>query len=210
MDAREVIAEDYKVSVSQAADGYHVSYARKPRRRNGAEVGTFEAVVTAGDADSVRWLTPPADRDVTAEVFERDALTRVRLLHVWLGELEELIRSVEGWAKELDWPTRRIDKTIDDSQIGKHKVPALLLQDGADRMILDPLSRQTGEYEASVDLYHMPAYDDIARLQGRDGRWEVFERYSEVADPFSRPGKPLSRDVLREALEGMRRHVEQA
>jgi hypothetical protein len=53
---------------------------------------------------------------------------------------------------------------MEDSQIGKYKAPGLLMQEGTDRILRDPIGRNAPGAEAVVDLYLMPAYDDIATL----------------------------------------------
>ena len=64
-----------------------------------------------------------------------------RLREEWLERMSILMESVEKWAEELGWATRRIEKEIDDSEIGRHRVPALLLQQETTRMLLDPIAR---------------------------------------------------------------------
>ncbi len=85
------------------------------------------------------------------------------------GRLAALIDDVESWVKALDWSTRRIEKPMEDSQIGRYKAPSLLMQEGTDRVLLEPVARSAPGAEGVVDLYLMPAYDDIASLTFADG-----------------------------------------
>ena len=125
----------------------------------------------------------------------------------WLGRLSELIHSVDAWATELGWSTRRIEKKMKDSVAGTYRAPALLMQEGTIRTILEPIARSAPGVGGVVDLYLLPAYDDIATLCYYPDGWKIH-------DPF--PGgppvsaveeiepKPLSREVLKAVLEGMR------
>ena len=219
MTWQEIIAGDFTISVRQSADtgdGYHVLYApRLPRstRTNGDVPQVpppFEGVVRVqGEEASIDWSSVPQHPDVTQEEFAQDASSRVRILHAWLGRLSSLISSVETWVKDLDWATRRIESSMDDSHIGKYKAPCLLMQEGKDRILLEPRHCSASGKEGVVDFYLMPAYDDIARLKYSDGRWNLhYLSHGIIGVPVSQaPPKPLSKETIREVLEEMRAHA---
>jgi hypothetical protein len=128
------------------------------------------------------------------------------LLARWSGQLDDLIRQVETWARELDWATRRIEKSMEDSKIGKYKAPALLIQKETVRVLLDPIARATPGSEGVVDLYLMPAYDDLASLYYYDGGWQL--HYMAPGSPLvatirDAEHRPLSKDSLRGVLDAM-------
>jgi hypothetical protein len=129
--------------------------------------------------------------------LEADIQRRMAVRSAWLQRLEGLIDDVERWARELDWSTRRITKQIDDDEIGRHTVPALLMQQETCRILLEPIGRSTPGSEGLVDLYLMPAYDDIASLTCRDGRWYVHDDVPESQ------GRSLSKSTLQSVLEEM-------
>ena len=60
----------------------------------------------------------------TANVPKEISVDADALRAAWLNRLGDLINQIEGWAKELDWSTRRIEKKMEDSQIGKYRAPA--------------------------------------------------------------------------------------
>lgn len=103
--------------------------------------------------------------------IEKEIISRMELRMGWINRVAELVETVEKWANELGWTTRRIDKTLDDIAIGKHRVPALLLQAETCRMILEPVGRSAPGTDGLVDLYLMPAYDDIASIYHVGGVW---------------------------------------
>jgi hypothetical protein len=128
---------------------------------------------------------------------------------IWLDCLNSLVGQVEEWAKELNWSTRRVEKTLDDSWIGRHRVPALLIQEATVRVLLEPVSRSAPGGEALVDLSLMPAYDDIASLYYRAGGWHlhyIFPNSIPIATVRSAESKPLSKEVLAAVLEEMKKH----
>jgi hypothetical protein len=128
----------------------------------------------------------------------------------WLQRLSELVDNVQTWAKEIGWATKRIEVTLSDSQIGKYKAPALLLQDDSIRILLEPIARVAPGADGVVDLYLMPAYDDIASLYLYDGNWHVhymFPAQPTVATIRDAEAKPLSSDTLREVLEAMKENA---
>jgi hypothetical protein len=228
MAVQERISRGFTVSVRQPADpadGYHVTYTpRGPQRVVDPNLfpaigsggprpvaAPFEAVVqTQGEDILVRWLSSPGDLAALREKFEQDAKERVRLLRDWLDRLSALVNDVEGWVKDLGWAVRRVEKPMEDATIGKYKAPALLMQEGVSRVLLEPIGRSAPGTEGVVDLYLMPAYDDIATLYYYDGRWNLHS-----ASPGSAPAatvpeaasKSLSKETLQEVLEEMKQHA---
>jgi len=91
----------------------------------------------------------------------------------WIAAVTDLVAQVEGWCKEEDWPTRRAIKTLDEPPIGKYGVPMLLIQNLDVRLLLEPVSRFVAGGDGLVDLYRMPAYDDIASIFWRRGKWYI-------------------------------------
>jgi hypothetical protein len=133
-----------------------------------------------------------------------------RLRDEWLRRLTSLVESVRTWAEELGWSTRRIELPLEDSQIGTYRAPALILQEEATKVLLEPIARSAPGAEGVVDLYLMPAYDDIASLYFYDGGWQLHYMFPEspiVGTIREAESKPLSKDTLREVLEEMRHNA---
>jgi len=78
------------------------------------------------------------------------------------------------------------------------------------RVILDPIGHSSPGTEGVVDLYLMPAFDDIASLFFYDGAWHVHHGCSEdksVATIVDETSKPLTKETLAEVLDEMKRHA---
>jgi hypothetical protein len=147
----------------------------------------------------------PARAEIESEVADR-----MRDRAVWIDRVSSLVRAVEQWARELGWSTRRVEKKLDDAWIGKHQVPALLMQEDTCRLMLEPVGRSTPGAEGVVDLYLMPAYDDIASLYYYGDRWNLHYVYSgatPAATVREAPAGPLTRETLEKVLVEMRRHA---
>jgi len=128
----------------------------------------------------------------------------------WIGRLSLLVNDIETWAKSFDWTVRRVDKSMKDSEIGSYRAPGLLLQKEFTRILLDPISRTTPGSEGLVDLYIMPAFDDIASIYYHDRRWNVHYRMPNdetAATLRDADGKPLTRETLAEILDKMSSHA---
>lgn len=128
----------------------------------------------------------------------------------WLQRLSDLIQMIQSWADNLGWSTRQIEVTLSDSQLGKYKAPALLIQEDAIRILLEPIARSAPGAEGVVDLYLMPGYDDIASLYFCEGGWNVhymFPGTPTVATIRDAEARPLTRDSLREVLEEMKQNA---
>jgi hypothetical protein len=146
------------------------------------------------------------------EVSTNAQQTAEQLRLEWLNRLSSLVDTVQGWAKELGWATRRIEKRMEEAPLGKYLAPALLLQEDTVRVILEPVARFVFGAEGAADLYLMPAYDDIANLYLNDTGWQlhyVFPGTSPTATISDANAKPLTKDVLHDVLEEMRRHAAQ-
>ena len=116
-----------------------------------------------------------------------------RVRDEWVGAVEQLVGDVEGWCKARDWPTRRIDKKIDDTRIGEYVVPALLIQVDLVKVLLEPVARFVHKWEGVVDLYRMPEYGDVATLYRRGEDWQfVSDVAVDKPSPGQRPPAPLS------------------
>jgi hypothetical protein len=132
-----------------------------------------------------------------------------KLLEEWINRLSELVESVDTWAQELGWATRRIQKKMEDSQIGQYRAPALLMQEGTVRIILEPIARSAPGAEGVVDLYLMPAYDDIATLF-YEGEWKLqypFPNAPLADDVEEVPPLPFSKETLRAVLEELKKNA---
>lgn len=130
-----------------------------------------------------------------------------RMHDEWLYRLSDLIQDVQKWATDIGWITRKIEVTLSDSQLGKYKAPALLLQEDTIKILLEPIARSAPGAEGVVDLYLIPAYDDIASLYFYDGEWNLhymFPGTETVGSIREAAAKTLSSETLREVLEAIK------
>lgn len=125
----------------------------------------------------------------------------------WLERLDVLVADVQAWAAASGWRTRRIQKTVEERELGRYKVPVLLMEKNAVEVVLNPVARFVPDVDGAVDLYLSPAYDDIASLYHEAGRW--FVHYSEPptitanGGIIETPSQPYSEAVIRAILDGM-------
>src|ERR1043165_805132 len=82
------------------------------------------------------WSATPDDPGSGREEIEAEVAARMKDRAAWIERVESLVGNVEQWAKELGWSTRRIEKKLEDTRIGQHQVPALLMQEGTRRALL--------------------------------------------------------------------------
>jgi len=128
----------------------------------------------------------------------------------WLNRLSSLTDLVRLWAKDLDWSTRQIEKKMKDSHLGNYEAPALIMQKGTIRVLLDPIARFAPGADGVVDLYLMPAYDDIASLYFVNGEWRLhytFPGKSGVATIREAESRPLSKEAFTQVLDEMSKHA---
>jgi len=162
-----------------------------------------------GQETRFEWIKPPAQK-ATQEALEGIAQERVTARHEWLERLRKLIELVKGWAVELEWATRIVEKRMEDAQIGNYKAPCLLIQQETVRLLLEPVARSAPGTEGSVDLYLMPSYDDIASLYYYNNQWNVhymFNGAPTVANIREAEAKLLTKATLRKMFDEMKVHA---
>jgi hypothetical protein len=128
----------------------------------------------------------------------------------WLACLGDLVRNIKRWAEQSGWKTREITKSMKDSVLGEYRAPALLMQRETVEVILNPVSRFVTGADGAVDLYLIPAYDDIASLYFIDGEWKlhyVFDDASTVANVSEPEVMTLSEDAVIRVLDGLVAHA---
>ena len=121
-----------------------------------------------------------------------------------------LVDDVDRWSSELGWSTRRIETQRHESQIGDYNAPALLMQEGTTKILLEPVARFATGADGVVDLYLVPAYDDIASLYHYDGQWHLhymFPGAPTVANPRQAKAQPLNKESLKAVMEEMTRNA---
>jgi hypothetical protein len=128
----------------------------------------------------------------------------------WMSRLSSLIELVDGWVTSSGWSTRRIAKKMEDSEFGTYQAPALLMQQETTRIILEPIARSAPGAEGVVDLYLLPAYDDIASLYFYANRWNI--HYASPSDPVVSgikeiPPQPSSQETLNAVLAEMTKNA---
>jgi hypothetical protein len=150
------------------------------------------------------------DPMATAETVTNQAEDKEKLREEWLERLSDLVETVRGWAQDLDWSTRRIEKKMEDSEIGTYKAPALLLQKETVRALLELIAHSAPGVVGIVDLYLMPAYDDLARLYFSDDRWQLYYEFPgapTVTDIREAEPRPFSKETFQDVLETMIRNA---
>lgn len=128
----------------------------------------------------------------------------------WLARLGDLVRKVKSWAEQSGWRTREITKSMKDSVLGEYRAPALLMQRETVEVILNPVSRFVPGADGAVDLYLMPAYDDIASLYFMDDEWKlhyVFHDAPAVANVREPEVMTLSEGTVIRVLNSISAHA---
>jgi hypothetical protein len=169
------------------------------------------AVRQAAGGLAFDWSGTADDPGAAREEMEAEIAARMHDREAWIDRVTCLVVQVEQWAREMGWSTRRVEKTLDDARIGKHRVPALLMQQDTFRVLLEPIGRSTPGADGVVDLYLMPAYDDIASLYYYGNRWNVhyntFRGTSAVVPVPKADAMSLSKETLEKVLAEMRQHA---
>jgi hypothetical protein len=163
-----------------------------------------------GDKPAFTWIRSP-QKEATRTELEEIAQERITERTAWIHRVSDLVKTVDGWAKEFGWATKRIDKKIEDARLGNHKVAGLVMQEDAVRILLEPISASAPGSDGLVDLYLMPGYDDIASLYHQGDDWRIYYVYptqKSSASIMDREARPLSKKTLRAVLDEMKKNAE--
>ena len=121
--------------------------------------------------------------------------------------VEALVTQVKEWAEPHEWVPKPYPKRMRDVERQIFEIPALFLQKGPTRVLLDPVAYDVPGAEGVVDLYLMPTYDDLASLYFQSGEWVI--HYAFPPDPLATHSAngttslPLTEETINRVLESI-------
>jgi hypothetical protein len=128
------------------------------------------------------------------------------------NRVRALVEQVRGWVEPHEWVTKAYPKKMRDVDDQAYLIPALFLQKGPIRILLDPLAYDVPGAAGVVDLYLMPTYDDLASLYFEEGMWKI--HYAFPLEPKETPSVaetkalPLSEETVNKVLDSIAAHAE--
>jgi hypothetical protein len=149
------------------------------------------------------------DQETTEAIEEDGAMPAQR--EQFQRRIDELVAQVESEVDGREWVTRRYPKRLRDDPGEVYEVPALYLQKGPPRLLLDPIGYDVPGAEGAADLYLMPTYDPLASLYFEDGRWTI--HYAFPPDPMEPHSEteaavlPLCVDTINRVLNSIAEHA---
>ena len=87
--------------------------------------------------------------------------------------VDTLAKQVRAWVEPHEWVTKTYPKKMRDVDHQIYEVPALYLQKGPVRVLLDPVAYDVPGAEGVVYLYLMPTYDDLVSFYFEEGKWNI-------------------------------------
>lgn len=128
------------------------------------------------------------------------------------SRIDDLVNKVRGWVEPHEWVTKAYPKKMRDGDNQIYELPALFLQKGPTRLLLDPVAYDVPGAEGVVDLYLMPTYDDMASLFFDQGDWTIHYTFphdsvgtGSLADVQA---LPLREETIIEVLDSIATHAE--
>jgi hypothetical protein len=126
--------------------------------------------------------------------------------------VEALVGLIKAWVEPHEWITKPYLKKMRDVDNQLFEIPALVLQKGPTRVLLDPLAYDVPGSEGVVDLYLMPTYDDLASLYFESGAWVIHYAFPpdsmETHSVIKTEALPLSEKTINQVLESIAAHAE--
>ena len=125
-------------------------------------------LAVADDCDSKRIeLMTTAQRKDDEHLLDDPAALRAD----WLNRLNALTQQVQACVEKADWKTRVVSVRMRDSTLGRFEAPLLLMERNGVQVALNPVSRFVPGSDGAVDLYVVPAYDEVASLYLEGDTW---------------------------------------
>ena len=125
--------------------------------------------------------------------------------------VDELVAKFEREVDPDEWVTRRYPKRLRDDDREVYLIPALYLQKGPIKLLLNPSSFDPVDAEASAEIYLMPAWDPTVFCFYEDGRWMLYDGPSlekiEVPPIATNKGLPLTAATINQALNSIADHA---
>jgi hypothetical protein len=150
-------------------------------------------------------MAMPEDREGLPQVDDPEAVRTE-----WLRDLHDLASQIKGWVEPAGWRTRLVSKPLRDEGLGRYEVPLLLMERDGVQIALNPVSRFVPGADGAVDLYVVPAYDEVASLYFKGREWTlhyVFRTEGAVRVREAEAMK-LSEQTLTRVLDAMAAHGE--
>src|ERR1700686_533698 len=119
--------------------------------------------------------------------------------------VKALVKRVTAWGEPHEWTTKPYPKKMRDVDQQIFEIPALFLQKGPTRVLLDPVAYDVPGAEGVVDLYLMPTYDDMASLYLQKGTWMI--HYAFPPDSQETKALPLAEETINEVLDSITAHA---
>lgn len=123
-----------------------------------------------------------------------------------------LLEQIKGWIDSSEWDARFYPKRMRNTEQQIYEVPALFLQRGPTRILLDPVAYDVPGAEGVVDLYLMPTYDDLASLFFENGAWNIHYAFPpdsrETQSVIETSVLPLSKETINQVLNSIDEHAE--
>ena len=126
-------------------------------------------------------------------------------------KVEELVARFEDEVDGREWVTRRYPKRLRDDVHEVYEVPALYLQKGTTKLLLDPIGYDVPGAEGAADIYLMPTYDPMACVYFETGQWVI--HYAFPPDPpethsvVATQALPLSPETINQVLDSIAEHA---
>ena len=179
-------------------------------------------LVDRASADLNRWAWLGICLSLNEQVgreWNADYLTKTRGEETAMSEQRDqfqklvgaLVKQVQEWVEPHEWVTKPYPKKMRDVDRQVFEVPALFLQKGPTRILLDPVAYDVPGSEGVVDLYLMPTYDDLASLHLVNGEWVI--HYAFPPDSMgTQAGSetealPLSETTINQVLNSIADHA---
>lgn len=128
------------------------------------------------------------------------------------NRVETLVEQVRGWVEPHEWVTKVYPKKLRDVENQIYPIPALFLQKGPTRVLLDPVAYDVPGAEGVVDLYLMPTYDDLATLYFKEGTWRIHYAFppetKETPSGIEAEALPLGEETVNQVLDSIAAHAE--
>lgn len=175
--------------------------------------GTPRQFIVASDDDgeSLTWVDTSDDPGIVKEELENEFRVRIHLRSTWQQRVDQLLSSIKTWSEAEGWSTKSVPIFLESRFLGPHPTSMLYLQKDRCRLQVEPISPTPQGAEGLVDIYRLPALDDIASIYFYDGAWKIHHLLDDAAhvnNKHEAAAKPFDQRSLAEVLQSMVSHAD--
>jgi hypothetical protein len=104
-------------------------------------------------------------------------------LQMWNNDLIALFDKIRTWSDKQGWATLLDDKLLQEREVGRYKVPVLLIHTPKGRLLLDPYARFVYDADGALDICVFPSFGTPIKIIRKEFKWWLWDTRADDGAP---------------------------